>query len=98
MAARHGLSSHADPENAQRHFLSVESHVCEGCPRIGHLQRHRGDRVHVALHQSFSRPPRFTESEAAALAAAAQALGGEGRARAVKALREQGVLPDRELP
>jgi proteasome accessory factor C len=47
-----------------------------------------GDRVHVALHQSFSRPPRFTESEAAALAAAARALGGEGRERAVKALRE----------
>jgi proteasome accessory factor C len=47
-----------------------------------------GDRVHVALHQSFSRPPRFTESEAAALAAAAQALGGEGRERAVRALRD----------
>jgi proteasome accessory factor C len=47
-----------------------------------------GDAVHVALHQSFSRPPRFTESEAAALAAAAQALGGEGKDRAVKALRE----------
>jgi proteasome accessory factor C len=47
-----------------------------------------GDRVFVALHQSFSRPPRFTESEAAALAAAAQALGGEGRERAVKALRD----------
>jgi proteasome accessory factor C len=47
-----------------------------------------GDRVYVALHQSFSRPPRFTESEAAALAAAAQALGGEGRERVVKALRE----------
>ncbi len=47
-----------------------------------------GDRVHVALHQSFSRPPRFTESEAAALAAAAQGLGGEGRERAVKALRD----------
>jgi len=47
-----------------------------------------GDRVYVALHQSFSRPPRFTESEAAALAAAAQALGGEGRERAVKALRD----------
>ncbi len=42
----------------------------------------------MALHQSFSRPPRFTESEAAALAAAAQALGGEGRERAVKALRD----------
>jgi proteasome accessory factor C len=47
-----------------------------------------GDRVFVALHQSFSRPPRFTESEAAALAAAAQALGGEGAERAVKALRD----------
>jgi proteasome accessory factor C len=47
-----------------------------------------GDRVYVALHQSFSRPPRFTESEAAALAAAAQALGGEGRERAVNALRD----------
>ena len=47
-----------------------------------------GDRVHVALHQSFIRPPRFTESEAAALAAAANALGGEGRERAVKALRD----------
>jgi proteasome accessory factor C len=47
-----------------------------------------GDRVFVALHQSFSRPPRFTESEAAALAAAAQALGGEGRERSVKALRD----------
>jgi proteasome accessory factor C len=47
-----------------------------------------GDRVYVALHQSFSRPPRFTESEAAALAAAVQALGGEGRERAVSALRE----------
>jgi len=47
-----------------------------------------GDRVYVALHQSFSRPPRFTESEAAALAAAAQALGGEGRERAVRALRD----------
>ncbi|ACL63965.1 transcriptional regulator-like protein [Anaeromyxobacter dehalogenans 2CP-1] len=47
-----------------------------------------GDRVYVALHQSFSRPPRFTESEAAALAAAAAALGGEGRERAVKALRD----------
>jgi len=47
-----------------------------------------GDRVHVALHQSFSRPPRFTESEAAALAAAARALGGEGRERVVKALRD----------
>ena len=48
----------------------------------------QGDRVHVALHQSFSRPPRFTESEAAALAAAAQALGGEGKGRAMQALRE----------
>ncbi len=47
-----------------------------------------GDKVYVALHQSFSRPPRFTESEAAALAAAAQALGGEGRDRAVQALRD----------
>ncbi len=47
-----------------------------------------GDRVHVALHQSFTRPPRFTESEAAALAAAARALGGEGTDRAVRALRE----------
>ena len=47
-----------------------------------------GDRVHVALHQSFTRPPRFTESEAAALAAAARALGGEGRERVVRALRE----------
>jgi proteasome accessory factor C len=47
-----------------------------------------GDRVFVALHQSFSRPPRFTESEAAALAAAARALGGEGRERAVRALRD----------
>lgn len=47
-----------------------------------------GDRVYVALHQSFSRPPRFTESEAAALAAAAQALGGEGRERVLRALRD----------
>jgi len=47
-----------------------------------------GDKVYVALHQSFSRPPRFTESEAAALAAAAQALGGEGKVRALDALRE----------
>ncbi len=46
------------------------------------------DRVYVALHQSFSRPPRFTESEAASLAAAAQALAGEGAARVVRALRE----------
>ncbi|MBK9518994.1 MAG: WYL domain-containing protein [Anaeromyxobacter sp.] len=53
-----------------------------------------GDRVHVALHQSFSRPPRFTESEAAALAAAASALGGEGRERVVAALR-QSVPRDR---
>lgn len=44
--------------------------------------------VHVALHQSLTRPPRFTESEAAALAAAARALGGEGADRAVSALRE----------
>jgi proteasome accessory factor C len=47
-----------------------------------------GDRVYVALHQSFSRPPRFTESEAAALGAAARALGGEGSERAVKGLRD----------
>jgi proteasome accessory factor C len=47
-----------------------------------------GERVYVALHQSFSRPPRFTESEAAALAAAAQGLGGEGRERVVRVLRE----------
>jgi proteasome accessory factor C len=47
-----------------------------------------GGRVHVALHQSFSRPPRFTESEAAALAAAARALGGEGTDRAIHALRD----------
>ncbi len=47
-----------------------------------------GGRVYVALHQSFSRPPRFTESEAAALAAAAQALGGEGKDRVLRALRE----------
>ncbi len=47
-----------------------------------------GARVYVALHQSFSRPPRFTESEAAALAAAAQALGGEGTDRALRALRD----------
>jgi len=46
-----------------------------------------GDRVYVALHQSFSRPPRFTESEAAALAAAARALGGEDVERVVVALR-----------
>jgi proteasome accessory factor C len=44
--------------------------------------------VHVALHQSLTRPPRFTESEAAALAAAARALGGEDAERAVAALRE----------
>jgi proteasome accessory factor C len=44
--------------------------------------------VHVALHQSLTRPPRFTESEAAALAAAARALGGDGADRAVSALRE----------
>lgn len=47
-----------------------------------------GDRVYVALHQSFSRPPRFTEAEAAALAAAARALGGEGVERAIRALRD----------
>lgn len=47
-----------------------------------------GGRVYVALHQSFSRPPRFTESEAAALAAAARALGGEESDRAVRALRD----------
>ncbi|MFT3914241.1 MAG: WYL domain-containing protein [Anaeromyxobacteraceae bacterium] len=47
-----------------------------------------GDKVYVALHQSFSRPPRFTESEAAALAAAARALGGDGSGRALKALRD----------
>lgn len=47
-----------------------------------------GDKVYVALHQSFSRPPRFTESEAAALAAAAQALGGDGSGRVLRALRE----------
>lgn len=47
-----------------------------------------GERVFVALHQSFTRPPRFTESEAAALAAAATALGGAGAERAVKALRD----------
>ena len=47
-----------------------------------------GNRVFVALHQKFSRPPRFTESEAAALGAAAQALGGEGKDRALAALRE----------
>jgi len=47
-----------------------------------------GDRVYVALHQSFTRPPRFTESEGAALAAAARALGGKGSDRAVKALRD----------
>jgi proteasome accessory factor C len=47
-----------------------------------------GDRVYVALHQSFSRPPRFTEAEAAALSAAARALGGEGVDRAVRALRD----------
>ncbi len=47
-----------------------------------------GERVFVALHQSFTRPPRFTESEAAALAAAAKALGGQGADRAVKALRD----------
>lgn len=46
------------------------------------------DRVYVALHQSFTRPPRFTESEAAALAAAVKALGGEGRDRVLEALRQ----------
>ncbi len=51
-------------------------------------------KVHVALHQSFSRPPRFTESEAASLAAAARALGGEGADRALAALRES-VPPER---
>jgi proteasome accessory factor C len=56
-----------------------------------------GDRVHVALHQSFSRPPRFTESEAASLAAAARGLGGEGRERVVKALRESVPRDRREL-
>jgi proteasome accessory factor C len=47
-----------------------------------------GDRVYVALHQSLTRPPRFTESEGAALAAAARALAGEGADRAVAALRD----------
>jgi proteasome accessory factor C len=56
-----------------------------------------GDRVYVALHQSFSRPPRFTESEAAALAAAARALGGEGKERVVKALRESVPRDRREM-
>ena len=56
-----------------------------------------GDRVHVALHQSFSRPPRFTEGEAAALAAAARALGGEGTERAIRALRESVPRGRREL-
>ncbi|HET6923930.1 MAG TPA: WYL domain-containing protein, partial [Anaeromyxobacteraceae bacterium] len=56
-----------------------------------------GDAVHVALHQSFSRPPRFTESEAAALAAAAQALAGEGAGRVVRALRESVPRDRREL-
>ena len=55
------------------------------------------DRVYVALHQSFSRPPRFTESEAAALAAAAQALAGEGAGRVVRALRESVPRDRREL-
>jgi proteasome accessory factor C len=54
-----------------------------------------GDRVFVALHQAFSRPPRFTESEAAALAAAVKALGGEGKERALRALRDA-VPPDRQ--
>jgi proteasome accessory factor C len=53
-----------------------------------------GGKVYVALHQSFSRPPRFTESEAAALAAAAKALGGEGKERALQALRNA-IPPDR---
>ncbi len=56
-----------------------------------------GDRVYVALHQSFSRPPRFTESEAAALAAAAQSLGGESAAPVVRALRESVPRDRREL-
>ena len=63
-----------------------------GCPPFGpddFLDLYvEGNRVYVALAQSFSRPPRFTESEAAALAAAARALGGEGVERVVKALRE----------
>ncbi|BDG09075.1 helix-turn-helix transcriptional regulator [Anaeromyxobacter paludicola] len=46
------------------------------------------DRVYVALHQSFTRPPRFTESEAAALAAAVKALAGEGKERVLEALRQ----------
>ncbi len=66
--------------------------LCVGCPPFApddFLDLYvEGDRVHVALHQSFSRPPRFTESEAAALAAAAQALGGDGTSRALAALRE----------
>ena len=47
-----------------------------------------GDRVHVALHQSFSRPPRFTESEAAALAAAARGAGRGGGGARRQALRD----------
>src|SRR3972149_5289101 len=35
-----------------------------------------GGRVHVALHQSFSRPPRFTESAPAALDGAGPGGGG----------------------
>ena len=66
--------------------------LCIGCPPFApddFLDVYQeGDRVYVGLHQSFSRPPRFTESEAAALAAAAQALGGEGKDRAIQALRE----------
>jgi proteasome accessory factor C len=56
-----------------------------------------GDRVYVALHQSFSRPPRFTESEAAALAAAVRALGGEGRERVLRVLRESVPRDRREM-
>jgi proteasome accessory factor C len=56
-----------------------------------------GDRVYVALHQSFSRPPRFTESEAAALAAAVGALGGEGRERVLRVLRESVPRDRREM-
>jgi len=56
-----------------------------------------GDRVYVALHQSFSRPPRFTESEAASLAAAARALGGEGRERVVRVLRDSVPRDRREM-
>ncbi|HUK65180.1 MAG TPA: WYL domain-containing protein [Anaeromyxobacteraceae bacterium] len=53
-----------------------------------------GEKVYVALHQRFSRPPRFTESEAAALGAAAQALGGDGVSRVLETLRNC-VPPDR---